>query len=166
MISMKTTRSKNERGVALLVAMFALLLLSAIGMGMMFSANTESNVNTNFREKQIATYAAIAGVQEAKDRLSSIGDISTPSGLPSTSAANVIYVINPASGETVAPWDYTNKYYDSELCHENVLGLTGTNGTQCPAASTSFPSGSAWRSSLDNSSGSRSEERRVGKECR
>ena len=155
MIRRNYGRQNKERGIALLVALFALLLLSAIGMGMMFSANTETNINANFREKQIATYAAMAGVQEAKDRLSSIGDITTPAGLPSTGAPNVIYIINPQNGETVAPWDYNNKYYDTELCHENVLGLTGTNGTQCPAASTSFPSGGGWHATpLDNSSGS------------
>jgi hypothetical protein len=147
----KSSRRRKQTGIALLVAMFALLLLSAIGMGMMFSANTETNVNSNYREKQIAVYSAIAGAMEVKDRLRS-SDITVPSGIPSTSAANVLYVINPQSSETVAPWDYTNKYYDTELCHDNVLGLTGTYGTQCPAASTSFPAGSAWYSTRDNSS--------------
>ena len=136
----------------MLVAMFALLLLSAIGMGMMFSANTETSINSNYREKQLATYAAIAGAMEAKDRLTSGGDISVPADLPSATAANIIYIINPKAGETVAPWDYNNKYYDTELCHDNVMGLTGTNGVQCPKASTSFPAGSAWYSVLDNSS--------------
>jgi hypothetical protein len=152
---MITTLSKrrNESGVALLIAMFALLLLSAIGMGMMFSANTETNVNANYREKQLAVYAALGGAMEAKDRLTSAGDIPVPGGTPSPSAANVIYIINPSGGETVAPWDYTNKYYDTELCHENVLGLTTSgNGVHCPAAATSFPSGSSWYSTLDNSS--------------
>src|SRR6185312_548104 len=123
-------------------------------MGMMFSANTETNINSNYREKQIAIYAAIAGAMEAKDRLTTAGDIPVPGGIPATGSANVLYIINPSGGETVAPWDYTNKYYDTELCHEQVLGLTGTNGTQCPAASTSFPSGSSWYTALDDSASS------------
>jgi hypothetical protein len=151
----KFSHRRAQTGVALLIAIFALLLLSAIGMGMMFSANTETSVNANYREKQIAVYASIAGAMEAKDRLTTAGDIPVPGGIPSTSAANVIYIINPSSSsDTVAPWDYNNKYYDTELCHDNVLGLTGTNGTQCPAASTSFPSGSAWYQTLDDSSSS------------
>lgn len=153
MIAYFTSRDM-QRGVALLVALFALLLLSAIGMGMMFSANTETNINSNYREKQVAIYAAVAGAMEAKDRLTTAGDIPVPGGIPATGSANVIYIINPSGGETVAPWDYTNKYYDSELCHEQVLGLTGTLGTQCPSASTSFPSGSSWYSVLDDSSSS------------
>lgn len=153
----KLPKRRSESGIALLVALFALLLLSAIGMGMMFSANSETNINANYREKQIAIYSAMAGAHEAKNRLTASGDITVPSGLPSASAANVIYIINPAGGETVAPWDYTNKYYDTELCHDTVMGLTGTYGTQCPAASTSFPSGSSWYFSppqLNNSSSS------------
>src|SRR5690349_5163010 len=114
---------RRERGVALLVAMFALLLLSAIGMGMMFSANTESNINSNYREKQLATYAAIGGAMEAKDRLTTGGDITVPADVPSTTAANIFYIINPKAGETIAPWNPANKYYDTELCHDKVLGL-------------------------------------------
>src|SRR5450759_65607 len=162
MIRRNYGRQNKERGIALLVALFALLLLSAIGMGMMFSANTETNINANFREKQIATYAAMAGTQEAKDRLSSIGDITTPAGLPSASAANIVYIINPQNGEAVKPWDYNNKYYDTELCHENTMGLPSVAyGTQCPNKDASgnpdpsyLPSGSAWYTVNDNSLGS------------
>jgi hypothetical protein len=151
MINPYSRKSNGERGVALLVALFALMLLSAIGLGMMFSANTETNINANYREKQIATYAAASGVHEAKTRMGYGGDLTIPTGIPSTSAANVIYIINPASGETVAPWDYTNTYYDSELCQTKVMGLTGTTNTKCPKAATSFPSGSAWYGSFNNS---------------
>jgi hypothetical protein len=148
----KHSRRRKQSGIALLVALFALLLLSAIGMGMMFSANTETNVNANYREKQMAIYAALAGGMEVKDRLTSTGDITVPAGLPAVGVGNVLYIINPKSGETVAPWLYSNKYYDTELCHDNVMGLTGTYGVQCPQASTSFPAGTAWYTTRDNSS--------------
>ncbi len=149
------TRRQRQAGVALLVAMFALLLLSAIGMGMMFSANTETNVNMNYREKQLAVYAALAGAMEAKDRLTTAGDIPNPAGPPITSSANIVYIINPSGGETIAPWDYNNTYYDTELCQENILGLTSPGiGTQCAKAATSFPSGTAWYQTLDDSSSS------------
>ena len=146
---------RAERGVALLVALFALMLLSAIGLGMMYSADTETSINFNYKDKQAAIYAASAGVEEAKDRLlmtgAAAGDkINPPTDLPSTSAANIIYLINPSSGETVAPWDYTNTYADTELCHDSVMGLTGTAGIPC-SGSSSLPSGSTWRSVVDNS---------------
>ena len=68
----------------------------------------------------------------------------------------MLYIINPAAGETVAPWDPTNKYFDTELCQEayfvNNLGVTaGTAGVPCPATSASVPSGSTWYTWYDNS---------------
>ncbi len=164
MISRHRRGRIRERGVALLVAMFALLLLSAVGMGMMFSANTETNINANYREKQVATYASLAGVQEAKARLQGVvGDVGVPTGtwmpasaihgLPSLSATNVVYVINPASGETVAPWRYDDQYADTELCHENVLGLTPPLNLSKPCSgSSSLPSSTGWRQVVNNSS--------------
>ena len=61
--------SRADRGVAMLVTMFALLLLSVVGLGMMYSTNVETFINANYRDKQTATYAAMAGLQEARDRL-------------------------------------------------------------------------------------------------
>src|SRR5678809_834372 len=125
---------QGERGVAMLVALFALLLLSVVGLGMMYSTNMETAVNGNYRDKQKAMYAAMAGLQEARDRLRPwdptlsmpAGRIVAPAALPSLSAANIIYIINPQTGETVAPWDPSNPFFDTELCHERMLGLTGT----------------------------------------
>jgi hypothetical protein len=154
----RTTRLRRETGIALMVALFALLLLSAIGMGMMYTANTETMIGSNYREVQIATFGAYSGLWEGRDRLmydtgTSSNMVTLPAGLPSTSAANVIYIINPSGGETVAPWDYTNAFADTELCHENVLGLTGANGIPC-SGSTAFPSGTSWFANYDDSSGS------------
>ncbi|MGH9521311.1 MAG: hypothetical protein ACRD3E_02130 [Terriglobales bacterium] len=157
---------RRQAGVALLVALFALLLLSAIGMAMMFNANTETSIASNYREIQIAQMGAYSGLWEARDRLrydtsttssmvqtyNSSGYMTVPAGIPSTSSANVFYIINPKGGETVAPWDYSNAYADSELCHEGVLGLTTSgNGVPC-SGSSSLPSGTAWYTSFDDSS--------------
>src|SRR5947208_5791391 len=98
----KVNSQRNERGVALLIALFALLLLSVVGLGMMYSTNMETSINSNYRDKQVAFYAALAGLQEARDRIQpSTGDIPTPTALPSTSFQNIIYVLSDAS--TVKP---------------------------------------------------------------
>src|SRR5512146_2872522 len=95
-----THQPRGERGVALLVALFALLLLSARGLGMMYSADTETSINTNYKDKQAAIYAANSGLEEAKDRLlAQTGDITPPNGTPSLTAQNVIYLINPSASE-------------------------------------------------------------------
>ncbi len=162
-------QGKRQRGVALLLAIFALLLLSGIGLAMLFSTDTETSISINYRDKQAAIYGAMAGLQEARDRIHPLtGDLGVgtnlsagglnivPTALPSTSAPNVLYLINPAPGETVAPWDPTNKYFDTELCQEsyfvNNLGVTpGTPGQPCsPTAPNPVPTGN-WYTWYDNS---------------
>ncbi len=156
---MKTTGSARERqrGVALMVALLALLLLSAIGLGMMYSSDTDTAINANYRDKQLAMYASMAGVQEARDRIqpqNTVANIPFPPGLPTLgSNTNVIYIINPKNGESVTPWDNNpsnpgSKYFDDELCQENVIGLTGTAGVPCPGP---YPGYSAWATVYDDS---------------
>src|SRR5262249_1981083 len=119
--------------------------------GMMYSSNTETAINSNYKDSQIAMYASLAGLHEARDRIQpSTANIVAPAAEPSLSAANVIYVINPSGGETVAPWDMTNKYADTELCQEKWMGLTGTFGIPC----TTIASGSSWYQVKDNSQSS------------
>jgi len=138
----------SERGVALIVTLFALLLLTVVGMGMLLSAGTESTIHANYRDKQTALFGAMAGLQEARDRIQPATlNITPPTALPDLGAANIIYIINPKSGETVAPWDINNRYADTELCQESVLGLTPNPGAQC----TSLPTGSSWYTVKDDS---------------
>jgi len=58
-----------ERGIALFLAIFALLLLSAVGLAMLFASDTETSISINYRDKQVAIYGALAGLQEARDRI-------------------------------------------------------------------------------------------------
>src|SRR5438270_8615860 len=102
---------KGERGIAMLIVLFALLLLTVTGLGMMYSTNTETAINYNYRDKQIAFYSALAGLQEARQRIKYPYEITPPTSLPSTSFQNVIYIV--ANASTVKPWDPTNAYFDS-----------------------------------------------------
>jgi len=149
-----SSKHNRERGIAMFFVMFALLFLSVIGLGMMYSTNTETAINANYKDSQIAMYGSLAGLYEARDRIQPAGtapfNIAAPAAEPSLSAANVIYVINPRSGETIAPWDTTNRFFDWELCQEKVMGLTGTFGIPC----TTIPTGSSWRSVVDNTQSS------------
>src|SRR5262249_61191222 len=90
---MRLDSKQNQSGVAMIIAFFALLLLSVVGLGMMYSTNMETSINGNYRDKQAAFYAALAGLQEARDRIQpSWGDIPAPIALPSTSFQNVLYI--------------------------------------------------------------------------
>lgn len=146
-------RQNPEKGFALFIAMFALMLLSAIGLAMVFSADTETGISANFRDQQNATYAALSGLQEARDRLipgspSLIsGALTWPAGIPQASGlSNIIYIINPANGETVAPWLPDNPYYDWELCSGQETLPSGFCSGGAP------PNSAARYTVIDNSS--------------
>jgi Tfp pilus assembly protein PilX len=66
---MKYQTRNRERGVALFFSIFALLLLTAIGAALIFMASTETSVNSNYRQEQMAYFAAKAGVEEARARM-------------------------------------------------------------------------------------------------
>ena len=132
------SNSSGERGIALFVALFALLIVTAVALGMVFQAGTETSINGNYRDDQLAFYAAKAGLEEARDRMRANAGAgititaSLPTALPGT-PNGVLYITNPAGSETVAPWTAPtqgspNKYFDDEICVE-----VGCVGTQVPA---------------------------------
>jgi len=139
-------RKQREKGVALFIALVALLLMAAIATGMMFMANTESAINYNYRDAQFTYFAAGAGLEDAREMLRTDNIVTpqyTPKGVPSTSNnKGIIYILNPLGTETIAPWDPANKYFDDELCHEYSveLGISDT-GVNVPCTS-GAPSGS------------------------
>lgn len=164
----KRNPSSRESGIALLLAIFTLLLLAAMGMALLCAADLETTIAANYRDKQITIYGAMSGLQEARDRLiPALCDPKTDAtcqdaGIntdtlqaPNLTNGGVIYVINPRdASDTVAPWSTANAYFDSELCHENIaaFGLTKTAGV-CPPTANSIPAGSNWyqvRSNLDS----------------
>lgn len=53
----------DERGVALIVALMAAMLLTALGVALVMVTNTETQITANFRNGQEALYAADAGVE-------------------------------------------------------------------------------------------------------
>ncbi len=119
---------KQERGAALVMALFALLLLSAIGGFMLLSARTETRIDSNYSNSLRAYYGANSGLIEVRDRLkypssTTLGGLADL--LPADVAGNasgVLYVLNPSAGEVVDPTDPASKYFDSQLCHDYNSG--------------------------------------------
>ena len=145
----------SESGIALFMALFALLLLTSIALGLMFISTTETSVNYNYRGSVQAFYAAKAGTQEGVDRLRDgvAGySIPRPTVMPSaTSNAGVLYIVNKASAsEEVLPWSTAlsgggnNQLFDDQLCNDrftsgttNLLGVAPTgSGIPCGLAVT------------------------------
>jgi Tfp pilus assembly protein PilX len=131
----KRKPKSSERGIALVVALLTLLLVSALLMGMIVASNSETNISGNFRDEQTAFFAARAGIEEVRDRIrqnanptlatntyftAGLGGTTPLAGAPN----GILYVINPANGETVDPWNSAGKYYDDELIREIGTGPT------------------------------------------
>ncbi len=128
----------QQRGMALLLALLALLLISAIGLGMVYMSNTETAVNTNYKDTQTAFFSVRAGMEEMRDRMrsSSGAPITLPTAMP-PAANSIVYITNPAgASDTVDPATFGNLYFDDELCHENFTpGMPSVSySTPCTAA--------------------------------
>ena len=130
-----TKRLKSQRGIAMMVALLALLLLAAIGMGLMFMADTENSVNNNYRDSQKAYFAARAGAENARLLLVKDATLNANAmALNTNSPFQMIYLENPTNGEAIDPTTAagstlsTNPYLDDQLCWERFANLTLTPG--------------------------------------
>jgi Tfp pilus assembly protein PilX len=133
-----TKRLKSQRGIAMMVALLALLLLAAIGMGLMFMADTENSVNNNYRDSQKAYFAARAGAEEARLLLATDANVKAKAMGLVMPASNVptgmLYLTNPSSSDggvidPTAAAGTANPYLDDQLCWERYnLGLTPGSG--------------------------------------
>src|SRR5436853_7164343 len=116
---MKRNHRKNsERGIAMIAALFALLLLTAIAVGMMYMATTETQVNANFKSSERAFWGARAGLEEARARLytgkAGSGDLLAlaPATLPGN-AGSLLYVTRPGISTTAQVTGM-----DAQVCRE------------------------------------------------
>lgn len=145
------SKRTGERGIALLLCLFALLLLTGIALGLMFMSDTEMSINNNYADSQRAYFAAMAGLQEARVRLmrdpvtgalSPLAPTTMPSALLDT---GVTYIVNNRPGEAITFTNAGTKYFDDQLCNEGfatALGISaGTQGIPCGAV----PSGAFFK---------------------
>jgi Tfp pilus assembly protein PilX len=108
-------KNSSEKGIALLTAIFVLMLISVVALSMLLSSGTESSIAGNYRLATQSYYAAYSGLEEARGRMWS----KHPNAL-GTLVANpmnvgtALYILNPSGTETVAPTSSSNAYYDSE----------------------------------------------------
>lgn len=143
------THLKQQRGIAMIVALLSLVLLAAIGMALMFMADTENSVNNNYRDSQKAYFAARAGAEQARLLLATDNNLNTKAlamdGVMPTSGAKtgILYLYNPSNGEAIDPTKVTgatltaNPYLDDQICWEKYALLTAvTPGTAGPCGST------------------------------
>ena len=138
-------RTHSESGIALLIAMFVLMLISAVAISLVISSGTESSLAGNYRTTLSAKFAATAGIEEARGRLvpSNPNPIALPLvGAPAYLPANqVVYITNPAVGEPAGA-ALMAIYPDAEFDKEFVVGALG--------AATKTYVNSIWTGALNN----------------
>ncbi len=147
----KSRRAKwpTEKGVAMLIAIFALMLISVVAIALVISSGTDSSLAGNYRTSTSAYYAAMAGLEEARGRLlwknqdfiNKAGNYTgvlfdLTGAIPAWCTNQVVYITNPGAGETVDPTSANPANYpDTEYVTEFPGGLSSVNVTQIPSVS-------------------------------
>jgi hypothetical protein len=126
-------KGRPEAGIALLISIFALLLISVIAIALIVSSGTESSLAGNYRSATGVYYAALAGLEEARGRLLT----KNPDSFKNTDAAFlppagttlalglVRYVTNPVGTEDVLA-AYPDKEYAAEFGSDPVTANVKT----------------------------------------
>jgi Tfp pilus assembly protein PilX len=166
---MRNTNQHWERGIALLLSILALLLLSAVAVGMVYMASTENSIAANFKSEETEYFAARAGIEEIRDRMIPANGVAPyninsllPTQLPTGTNQGVIYILqnNPSSPLTMSNvtsgGPTTNRYYDDELCHDYAIGSMSRSTTPNMRC-TSQPSGTTWYTTLTAAQGAYSQ---------
>ena len=143
---MTTTNPKRQKGVALMLALVLLLLMTAIAFGVLGMSNTENAINTNFKSAETEYFAARAGVEEGRNRIlptaldqngnpialtsPPLATALLPTAPPDAAGGKVLYLVNmplTAANEALITTP-GNPYFDDALCHDipqnSPLGLT------------------------------------------
>jgi len=122
-VGKKTLR--NERGIALIVALMILLVLTLIGISAISTTTFENRISGNERVGNNAFYAAEAGIEVGFSRLPTVssfsgsaGDANYQSGaLSDTTPQSSVYL-----GKTVVPEGESIELNDAELYQLNATG--------------------------------------------
>jgi hypothetical protein len=143
-----TIRSqRKEKGIALLISIFVLLLISVVAIALIVSSGTESSLAGNYRSATGVYYAALAGLEEARGRLlpknpnsfqATAPGMLPPPGLP-FDMGYVSYITNPVGAEDVLA-TYPDTEYDTEpytvprasAIVNSTPSVSGVGGVQGP----------------------------------
>jgi hypothetical protein len=129
-----TRRKRNEVGIALLISIFILLLISVVAIALIVSSGTESALAGNYRSSTGVYYAAFAGLEEARGRLLAKNPdyvlIADPQFLPPPgtplNVGDVRYILNPNAALNENMGNVLTIYQDNEYATEFNAPPTST----------------------------------------
>ncbi len=115
----RSRRKPSESGIALLIAIFALMLISVAAITLIVASGTESSLAGNYRSSTSAYYAGFAGLEEGRGRVlpKNPNYFDPMAGLPLLPVGTLSYIVNPAPGESAATMlsTYPDTQYDREF---------------------------------------------------
>lgn len=136
----------SERGAALVIAIFSLMLISVVATSLILTSDTQTAVKTNYKSAMRAFYDAKAGLEEARGRLWT----NTPNSAPvlncvfpggvAIGPGQACYITNPP-GQNVDPRNTStaNPYADLEFQQE--WGTAPPAGAQLIPSTSPSPNG-------------------------
>ncbi|HVN80459.1 MAG TPA: PilX N-terminal domain-containing pilus assembly protein [Terriglobia bacterium] len=115
---------RSEQGIALVVSLLALALMSLIGLTLVFVSTTEVLIGRNTRAQLSNSYWAESACEEARNRI--VGFLSDPTG-PLSDSSKAVYIvstpsINPTGGTAVS-----NPFFDPEFHTASDFTLVPSN---------------------------------------
>jgi len=118
-------KRQGEAGIALLIAIFILLLIGVVAIALIVSSGTESALAGNYRSSAGVYYAAVGGLEEVRARLRSSDPNylrkTDPTFLPAPGTplpiGSLAYVLHPGPNDTLANMltTYPDTEYDTEF---------------------------------------------------
>ncbi len=91
-------RCRDEQGIAMIIALMALLLLTALGVTLVMTTQTETLIASNFSSNEEGLYSADAGIERSMDDLLTVPDWNTILTGATTSA----FIDGPVGTRTLA----------------------------------------------------------------
>jgi hypothetical protein len=153
--TMKSTynsrRKQRESGVALLVAIFVLMLISVIAISLIVASGGESALEGNYRSSAAAYLAGTAGLEEARGRLlkknadyfnNTIANF-IPVGAP-LNVGQVRYILNPNVGQGEALGTMLANFPDNEYAVEFGAAPVAANVQTIASVSTVTSGGTTY----------------------
>jgi len=118
---------RAEAGIALLIALLVIVLLSAFAFSMVALTTSQLQLGKTIQTQTQVYYAALAGLEEARGRLDPAApDALSGNSLPTT-VNQVAYLVNGTMQDPVQPTNPGSPYYDTEYAREFSGGLAGAS---------------------------------------
>lgn len=133
-------KHRSDAGIALLIAIFVLLLIAVVAIALVVSSGTESALAGNYRSSTGVYYASLAGIEEARARLHTNDPNSFKNTAPSLipppgtqwDIGYVDYILNPGPNDNLATilTTYPDTEYDTEFGPGALSAANGAGTVQ------------------------------------